>query len=139
MPVFSLATGTARIDRRWLVAAVLYLAMVFFVSSRPYLHAPGPEFELKDNLAHATEYALLAVFLFRALGPLAWPDGAMTFLLIVAVAASVGSADEMFQGMIPGRRRDVTDWLSDSIGAALSVAACILLARRARIDEERAR
>jgi len=113
--------------------------MVFFVSSRPYLHAPGPEFELKDNLAHATEYGLLAVFLFRALGPLTWPDAVMTFLLIVAVAASVGSADEMFQGMIPGRRRDVTDWFSDSIGAAVSVVVCMLLARRAGAGRERTR
>ncbi len=136
MALFSLARANGRVDRRWLVAAFVYLAVVFFVSSRPYLHAPGPEFDLKDNLAHSLEYGLLAVILFRALGPLAWPDVALTFLLVVVVAASVGSADEMFQGMIPGRRKDVTDWLSDATGAAVATLLCIAMARRAAARAE---
>jgi len=41
------------------------------------------------------------------------------------VAASVGSADEMFQSMIPGRHRDISDWVSDSTGAAMATTASI--------------
>lgn len=132
MPFVPVSDAGAHLDRRWLAAALVYVAVIFFASSRPYLHAPGPEFELKDNLAHALEYALLAVMLFRALGPLAWPDAATTFLLVVAVSASIGAADEMFQGTVPGRSRDVVDWASDATGAALATAACVLLARRTR-------
>jgi VanZ family protein len=137
MRIFSVSATSGRVDGRWLVAAVVYLAVVFFVSSRPYLTPPGPEFPMKDKLAHSLEYAVLAVLLFRALGPLAWPDLAMTFLLVVVVAASVGSADEIFQGMIPGRHKDITDWFSDSTGASIATAACIVLARRSRVVEAR--
>jgi len=135
MRSFYVPGANGRVDGRWLAAAFVYLAVVFFVSSRPYLTPPGPEFALKDNIAHATEYGLFAVLLFRALGPLAWPDVVMTFLLVAVVAASVGSADEMFQSMIPGRHRDIGDWVSDSAGAATATAACIVLARRARTGE----
>jgi VanZ family protein len=118
------------VDRRWLAAAVVYAAVIFMVSSRPYLRPPGPEFQMKDNLAHAFEYAVLAALLFRALGALAWPDLAITFLMVVAVTASVGAADEMFQGTVPGRQRDVMDWVCDATGAALATAACMAWARR---------
>ncbi|HXV14209.1 MAG TPA: VanZ family protein [Candidatus Krumholzibacteria bacterium] len=124
--------SAAGVDRRWLAAAFAYAAVVFFVSSRPYLRPMGPEFELKDNLAHAIEYGVLATLLFRALAPLTWPDAATTFLLIVAVAASVGAADEVFQGTVPGRRRDIADWASDTTGAALAAAVCVWRARRTR-------
>ncbi len=42
MASFSL-TGTG-VDRRWLAAAAFYVAIVFFLSSRPHLRAFGPEF-----------------------------------------------------------------------------------------------
>ncbi len=129
MSFFSLSS--AGVDRRWLTLAVVYAAVVFWVSSRPYLRPIGPEFEMKDNLAHALEYAVLAVLVFRALGSLAWPDLATTFLLVVAVTASVGAADEVFQGTVPGRRRDVVDWACDTTGAALATALCTWRARGA--------
>lgn len=135
--IFSL-TGTG-VDRRWLAAAAFYVAIVFFLSSRPYLRAFGPEFDMKDNLAHGLEYAVLAALLFRALGPVVWPDAVMTFLLVVVVVASIGAADEMLQGMIPGRRRDVVDWMSDATGAALATAACVGFARRIGPPSEDAR
>jgi VanZ family protein len=115
---------------RWLAAAVFYAALVFFVSSRPYLRTPGPEFDLKDNLAHTMEYALLAMLLFRALGGVVWPDLSAAFLLIMAVTASIAATDELWQGTIPGRRRDVGDWASDLTGAALALAVCAWRARR---------
>ena len=68
MPLFS--PSPRRIDTRWLLVAMAYAALVFVVSSRPYLRTPGPEFDLKDNLAHVVEYAVLAGLvgwvLFRA-------------------------------------------------------------------------
>jgi VanZ family protein len=129
---FVRAVGSGGVNRRWLAAALAFVGTIIFVSSRPYLHAPGPQFELKDNLAHALEYAVLAVLLWRALAPLVWPDRWIAFGLIVAIAASVGAADEVFQGTIPGRRRDVVDWMSDGAGAAVATAICAGLAGRPR-------
>lgn len=115
MQSFSVSAASSKgVERRWLAAALAYAGVIFFASSRPYLRAPGPEFELKDNLAHALEYAVLAALLLRAFAPSVWPDRWIAFGLIVAVAASVGAADEMFQGTVLGRRRDVVDWMSDA-------------------------
>lgn len=131
MPTPSVAAaGAGGVERRWLVAALAFMVAIIFASSRPYLHAPGPEFELKDNLAHALEYAVLAVLLWRALTPLVWPDRWIAFGLIVAIAAGVGAADEVFQGTIPGRKRDVVDWMSDGTGAAVAAAICARLRGR---------
>jgi VanZ family protein len=126
------ALGAGDVERRWLAAALAFAGVILLVSSRPYLHAPGPEFELKDNLAHALEYAMLAALLWRALVPLVWPDRWIAFGLIVAIAASVGAADEVFQGTVPGRRRDVVDWMSDGTGAAVAAAISSGLAGRPR-------
>lgn len=123
-------------SRAWIVVAAAYVAIIFFVSSRPYLHAPGPEFDMKDKLAHATEYgilgALLAVSLVRrTIRPLA-----VAFLLVVAVGASIAAADEMFQGTVPGRQRDVQDWFADVAGLAIGAGVVLVQARRGVRAEE---
>jgi hypothetical protein len=55
---------------------------------------------------------VLAILLWRALTPLVWPDRWLAFGLIVAIAASVGAADEVFQGTFPGASA-IFDWVSD--------------------------
>jgi VanZ family protein len=128
---FAVRCAKRSADPRWLVAAIVYAAVIIFVSSRPYLRAPGPEFELKDNLAHAIEYGIMAALLFRALAPLVWPDAMLAFLLVMTATASLAAADEVFQGTIPGRHRDIFDWTSDLAGAATAVGVSLAWARRA--------
>ena len=128
---FAVRCAKRSADTRWLVAAMVYAAVIIFVSSRPYLRAPGPEFELKDNLAHAIEYGIMAALLFRALAPLVWPDVLLAFLLVMTATASLAAADEVFQGTVPGRHRDILDWTSDMVGAAAAVGWSLAWARRA--------
>ncbi len=103
---------------RWLAVAVAYVALIMFVSSRPYLSAPGPEFEMKDKLAHFVEYAILSALLARAIGRAAARSFAVTFLLLVAIGATVAALDEVLQGTVPGREKDVMDWVADVAGVA---------------------
>jgi VanZ family protein len=121
----------AGVRRRWLVATIVYVALIFFVSSRPYLRAPGPEFELKDKLAHAMEYGVLTFLLWRALAPALARDRLTAALALVAVVAVLASADERFQGTIPGRHTDLHDWFADLTGAAIAATVCLLSAARA--------
>ena len=127
---FAVRCANRSADSRWLVAALGYAALIIFISSRPYLQAPGPEFELKDNLAHAIEYGIMAALLFRALAPLVWPDALLVFMLVLTATASLAAADEVFQGTVPGRHRDILDWTSDVTGAATAVALSLAWARR---------
>ena len=109
---------------------VLYVAMIFFVSSRPYLQSPGPRFKLKDKVAHVVEYSVLGVLLFWGIGFTASRSRGVTFLFLVAVGAAVAGLDEIFQSAIPGRRTDVFDWVADAIGIALGAGLLVFTARR---------
>jgi VanZ family protein len=115
---------------------VLYVVMIFFVSSRPYLHSPGPNFKLKDKVAHVAEYSVLGVLLFWGIGFSASRSRGVTFLFLVAVGAAVAGLDEIFQSAIPGRRTDVYEWVADAIGVAIGAGVLVFTARRFRPREE---
>jgi len=110
---------------------ILYVLLIFFVSSRPYLQAPGPNFKMKDKLAHAVEYTILGALLFGNIRFRVSRSRLTTFLFLFAIGVSVGALDEMFQGYIPGRRTDITDWLADAFGVATGILVLMFVTRRA--------
>lgn len=75
--------------------------------------------------AHGTEYAVLAILLWRARSkPLKpgfrswrWPEARLVWLLSVLYAAT----DELHQAFVPNRQSSVVDVLIDSVGAALGL------------------
>jgi VanZ family protein len=122
----------------WAVLAAAYVGLIFFVSSRPYLRAPGPEFDMKDKLAHGSEYAILGALLARLVAGRGLRPLVISLLLVVAVGASIAAADEMFQGTVPGRQRDPADWLADVCGLTAGAATMLVLTRRTgRPEDER--
>jgi VanZ family protein len=42
-------------------------------------------------------------------------------LLLVALGASVGALDEVYQSYVPGREMSVYDWYADIIGVTLGL------------------
>ncbi len=116
---------------------ILYVLAIFFMSSRPYAFAPGPDFQMKDKVGHMIEYTILGSLLFSAVG---WVAGYrrrfVTFVFLVAIGSSIASLDEMFQSYIPGRRTDVFDWVADSIGVIVGVGIMVLVAARARWGDD---
>lgn len=109
---------------------VLYVVMIFFLSSRPYLQSPGPRFKLKDKVAHVVEYSVLGMLLFWGIGFTASRSKAVTFLFLLSVGCAVAGLDEIFQSVIPGRRTDVFDWVADAVGVSLGVGLLVFTARR---------
>ncbi len=109
---------------------ISYVVLIFFLSTRPYLHPPGPDFVLKDKVAHTAEYVVLGVLLYAGVG---WLMGRrqrfLLFWLLFAIGASLAAADEMLQTFIPGRMPDINDWLADTLGVALGVISAMLLSR----------
>jgi VanZ family protein len=120
-------TGSAplRIRRPWLLLCCLYVALIFFVSSRPYLRPPGPEFQMKDKLAHCIEYGLLGFLLARHCAPRArfrrWSRCCGSWRW----ARGSRGMDEIFQGSVAGRVTDITDWSADVIGLALGATLSV--------------
>lgn len=118
------------VRRSWLVIAVLYVGLIFFLSSRPYLHPPGPEFAMKDKVAHLMEYGVLGALLCRAVGRALSRDRLVAVLAMLAIVATLAACDEVFQSYIPGRSTDVRDWLADLSGAAIGASICAWRSRR---------
>jgi len=83
--------------------------------------------------AHVTEYAVLALLLWRALrGPNAagapgWPKTIAAWAWAGAVLFAI--SDEIHQTYVPGRQGAVLDVFIDSIGAAAGLFALWLLGR----------
>ena len=115
--------------RAWLPVA-LYLTLIFILSHQR-LGRPGfMAFTHADKVAHAVEYAALCALLFRALrhGRRAWLVRWAPLLAIV-LASLYGVLDEWHQSFV-GRDADVADWLADTLGAGLAMAALLVIAAR---------
>jgi VanZ family protein len=98
---------------KWL-PVVLWAGVIFTFSSIPSLstHLGTWDYVLR-KLAHATEYAILAVLLVRATGSYAW-----AFALTVAYAAT----DEFHQTFVRGRHGTPVDVAIDAAGALVGLA-----------------
>ena len=76
--------------------------------------------------AHATEYAVLALLLWRALRTLAWFKTVglrREIVLVILLSALYASSDEFHQLFVSDREGRVQDVLLDTSGACLGVAA----------------
>ena len=128
-------TGTAKRSAailRWL-PAVAWMAIIFFLSSRPDLPRPASDwldFVFKKS-AHFFSYALLAILFRHALTGRA---GSARTALILTVLYAI--SDEFHQSFVPGRSPRATDVLIDLAGALAGLAGLRL---RARAIGERAR
>ena len=100
---------------------ILYVLLIFFMSTRTSFQPPGPDFELKDKLAHAMEYSVLGLLLFGGIGWTVSRSRGVTFLFLFAVGVSIGALDELLQSYVPGREMDLYDWFADAVGVAAGV------------------
>jgi len=96
---------------RWL-PALAWACLIFALSGVPSL---GTDLGVWDTvlrkLAHATEYAILAVLLTRALSPPAAWLGAVAFAV----------TDELHQALVPGRAARPLDVAIDATGALVGL------------------
>lgn len=109
-----------------LLTLILYVLLIFFMSTRASLHPPGPDFKFKDKVAHATEYFVLGLLLFGGVGWTVTRAKGTTFLFLFAVGVSIGALDELLQSYVPGRDMDLYDWIADAVGVAAGVGLCVL-------------
>jgi VanZ family protein len=105
-----------RLLSRWL-PVVVWAGVIFALSSIPSLSSGLGTWDLVlRKCAHATEYAILAVLLWRALG---------RELLAFAIAVFYAVTDEVHQTFVAGRHGSPRDVLIDAFGAALGLAVAV--------------
>ena len=102
-----------------------YAGLIFYLSaqSHPETHMPFVTL-FSDKVLHAVEYAVLGALCYRAIrgsGYGSWRQQAIPAAILLA--SLYGVSDEIHQAFVPFRNSSWLDWLADTVGAALGVAA----------------
>jgi VanZ family protein len=79
---------------------------------------------------HLTEYAILALLLWRALRRgFGAVSKATVAIAVVLITASFAVSDEFHQSFVPSRTASAHDVMIDCIGALVAVLLCLIFAR----------
>jgi len=86
------------------------------------------------KLGHLTEYAILAMLLWRALrGGIRWQMKMSLLFLVAALASAIFAAsDEFHQSFVPSRTASTNDVMIDICGALIGLLICLAFAARKR-------
>ena len=119
---------------KYWVPPLLYMALIFVVSSLEQPPLPMPEFEWLtiDKLYHFVEYAILGGLLaiaFVKAKPAVMPSK-LIWLAATVLSILYGASDEWHQTFVPGRFATLADWVADVLGSIAGVLAVYLYYRR---------
>jgi len=111
-----------RFLRYWL-PLIAYCLLIFLQSSSDN-PVDLPPIANVDKVLHAGAYGLLGILFYRAYRS-RWPSASGWTMANASLlsAAFYGLTDEIHQYFVPGRSADPWDWLADTVGAMLGVAA----------------
>jgi VanZ family protein len=120
-----------------LIAAILWAALIFFLSA-----TPGSAFPSHPNalnvVAHFGEYLLLAALLALAIDAPRRPLW-QTALIAVLLASLYGASDELHQLFVAGRSADPVDWVVDTAGALVGAIVTVWVLSAQRVRKSRMR
>ena len=115
---------------KYWVPPLLYMALIFGVSSLEQPQLPMPKFEWLtiDKLYHFIEYTILGGLLTRALVKAKPPVVPSKYIWLVAAVLSMlyGASDEWHQTFVPGRCATLADWVADALGSIAGVLTVYL-------------
>ncbi len=100
--------------------AILYGGLILGLSSLSHLNLPRIRSVQLDKILHFTEYAIFSALVFRSFSH--FPRSLsprLAALLAFLVRVIFALVDETYQGFVPGRHRDWSDFAADLSGAVL--------------------
>jgi VanZ family protein len=98
-----------------------YMAGIFYVQSLSSPPSPGG---IDDKVLHLLGYALLGALATRATaGGVGRRVTLGAALAAVALTSGYGITDELHQGFVPMRTRELLDWYADTAGGVLGAGA----------------
>jgi VanZ family protein len=106
---------------------ILYAGIIFVLSSLSIV-VKTPYFHHADKIAHAIEFGIFSILLYRAMSA-SFSKTSVVYLILITSFASIayGALDEYHQLYTPMRTSDLLDLLADTIG--VFVAQGIIVAR----------
>ncbi len=111
----------------WLLPAIAYAALIFYLSSQPN-PLPRVSSRLSDKLLHLVEYGAFGAVATWGLSHLVSLPRAARWAALVG--SLYGLTDEFHQRFVPHRSAELSDWVADSVGAALGALLAWLVLRR---------
>lgn len=119
---------------KYWVPSLLYMALIFGVSSMEQPPLPMPKFEWLtiDKLYHFIEYAILGGLLawaFVKAKPRVVPSQTI-WVLAAVISILYGASDEWHQTFVPGRFATLADWVADALGSIAGVLGVYLYYRK---------
>ena len=105
----------------WLTAALIWMGIIFFLSSIPNLELSGTlsTYDLAlRKLAHITEYAILTMLLLKTFTANA---DRKKYILVACIAIVYACSDELHQSLVPTRDGKIADIIIDSIGIVIGI------------------
>jgi VanZ family protein len=85
------------------------------------------------KLAHLTEYAVLALLIWRALRASVASNSGRA-VIVICICATYAALDEFHQSFVGTRGPSVQDVMIDTAGALAAVVCCWLLSRRRTVN-----
>ena len=92
-----------------------WAGVILAASSIQDLQTTTGGIEIRDKLAHFGEYFVFGWLVARCFDVQGWPVRKHLFWTLV-FGVGLGLIDELYQGFVPGRERDVLDLTADAIG-----------------------
>lgn len=117
-----MSAHTRRVLVAW-IPAILYMALIWAVSSMSAPEFPVRAFPFRDKGAHAVLYSGLAFLVAHAcLRSFEGRPRIRIALVACFVTIMWGFLDEVHQAFVPGRSADVIDLLADGVGALVGAS-----------------
>jgi VanZ family protein len=113
-----------------LLPAVLYYALIFYLSDQPHVRIPI-SFPLIDKILHTVLYAGFGLCLSFALARFDRKTAAPRYALLILLGLVLGGLDEFHQSFVPGRSPDPADAAADVLGVLIGGMAYRRLSRTA--------
>ena len=116
-------TSRTKCFAAYVVPAIVYASLLFWISSLSQPNAPDFGLEWGDKVNHAGAFAIMTLLWFRASGWF-YPETSegRRLMIVVILVALYGATDEIHQSYVPGRFADLSDWIADIVGAVLAAA-----------------
>mgnify|MGYP006304384101 CR=1 FL=1 len=112
------------------VPFILYMALIFYLSSIPQPPMPMSDVWNIDKVYHLIEYSIFSLLAFYAFVHAPFKIiSENAILLAILFTAFFGATDEIHQLYVEGRQSNITDWLFDTAGGFLGVFCALLLRR----------
>lgn len=109
----------------------IWIAAIFVVSSIPGPALAAVGITVWDKLAHFFEYAVLGFLALRHQRCAVARSPQSSLVRVALLGVLVGSVDECYQYLIPGRSTDAADLVADVLGALAGAALGLLYLKAA--------